>query len=133
MNYIDTFSTHQNATQERKQAWYTAVSILLIAAKGNAQKTQLSGNRFFGEFPWEVLLDRERLDEFFQKNETATGSRDAQAVIAKASDLWQWVQRQVQAEMPDLWNKIERQKKNVLENPCGQVYIKHIGVPFLIF
>lgn len=113
MNYIDTFSSHQNVTQERKQAWYMAVSILLIAARENAPQTQLSGNRFFGEFPWKVLLDRERLDEFFKKNETATGSRDAQAVIAKASDLWQWIQKQARAEMPDLWNKIERQKKRV--------------------
>ena len=28
MNYIDTFSSHQNVTQERKQAWYTTVSVV---------------------------------------------------------------------------------------------------------
>ena len=111
MNQIDTFSSHQNVTQDRKQAWYTAVSILLIAAKENAPKTQLSGNRFFGEFPWEVLLDRERLDEFFQENETSAATPEIQSMIAKASDLWQWIQRQTRAEMPDLWNEIKCQRE----------------------
>ena len=87
-----------------------AVFLLLIAAKENASTIQLCGNRFFGEFPWEVLLDREKMDEFFQKNQIAPTPPEMQSIIAKANDLWQWLQQQMQAEMPDLWNEIERQR-----------------------
>ena len=69
MDYLDTFASYVNISQERKSCWYTAVLILLMAAKEKNSMTRLVGNRSFGEFPWEVLLDREIINEFFSKKQ----------------------------------------------------------------
>ena len=87
MNYINTFFLIKICT--KKLAIVYGVSFGLIAAKETAPKTRISGDRFFGEFPWEDLLDRER--------------------IAKTSDLWQIYKKQTQAELSALWNDIKRQ------------------------
>lgn len=110
MDYLDTFASYVNISQERKNCWYTAVLILLMAAKEKNSMTRLVGNRSFGEFPWEVLLDREIINEFFQKNKDASCNADLRFIIVQADELWRWIQGQVQKELPDLWSEIERQR-----------------------
>ena len=47
MDYLDTFASYVNISQERKSCWYTAVLILLMAAKEKNSMTRLVGNRSF--------------------------------------------------------------------------------------